>query len=92
MVWYGIVRYSHSSFSIFLNIFNLVVRQQIDNEYRTFSGSDPVFAAFGIAAFLETDRTTAPMSAQNMTVDNETLLRGGKMTAAITPGGDNRSK
>ena len=51
-----------------------------------------VFAAFGIAAFLETDRTTAPMSVQNMTVDNETLLRGGKMTAAITPGGDNRSK
>ena len=87
MVWY-----SHRSFSIFLNIFNLVIRQQIDNEYRTFSGSDPVFAAFGIAAFLETDRTTAPMSVQNMTVDNETLLCGGKMTVAITPGGDNRSK
>ena len=57
-----------------------------------FPATIAVFAALGIAAFLETDRTTAPMSAQNMTVDNETMLRSGNTTAAITPGGDNRSK
>jgi hypothetical protein len=51
-----------------------------------------VFAAFGISAFLETDRTTAPTSAKNMTGDNETMLRSSNTTAAKTPGGDNRSK
>ena len=51
-----------------------------------------VFAAFGIAAFLGTDRMTATTSAQNMTGDNETMLRSGNITAANTPGGDNRSK
>jgi hypothetical protein len=51
-----------------------------------------VFAAFGIAAFLETDRMTAPTSAQNLTGDNETMLRSGNTTAAKTPGDNNRSK